>query len=247
MADASEYFRRAVTVLDGPAAQEEQAFALGTLLSQARPQDAFTLWHLLDRLPPESRPAVLRRLVKLVPAAAGVPRKRVLAGGTGGPRRALGQAGAGSDGPLAPLVGRPLTIDRTCDASRALERNLRRHVERASPAPTFQAGGIPSMQKITTFLTFNNQAEEAVNFYTSTFKNSKITSTSRYPEGIPGAGSLMTASFELDGQEFIALNGGPTFSFSQGFSLMVSCETQAEIDELWSKLTAGGKRSPAAG
>lgn len=97
------------------------------------------------------------------------------------------------------------------------------------------------MQKITTFLTFNNQAEEAVNFYTSTFKNSKITSTSRYPEGIPGAGSLMTASFQLDGQEFIALNGGPTFSFSQGFSLMVSCETQAEIDELWSKLTAGGK------
>jgi predicted 3-demethylubiquinone-9 3-methyltransferase (glyoxalase superfamily) len=97
------------------------------------------------------------------------------------------------------------------------------------------------MQKITTFLTFNNQAEEAGNFYTSTFKNSKITSTSRYPEGIPGAGSLMTASFELDGQEFIALNGGPTFNFSQGFSLMVSCETQAEIDELWSKLTAGGK------
>ena len=80
LADASEYFRRAVTVLDGPSAQEEQAFALGTLLSQARPQDAFTLWHLLDRLPPESRPAVLRRLVKLVPAAAGVPRKRVLAG-----------------------------------------------------------------------------------------------------------------------------------------------------------------------
>jgi predicted 3-demethylubiquinone-9 3-methyltransferase (glyoxalase superfamily) len=97
------------------------------------------------------------------------------------------------------------------------------------------------MQKITTFLTFNNQAEEAVNFYTAIFKNSKITSTNRYPEGIPGAGSLMTASFELDGQEFIALNGGPTFSFSQGFSLMVSCETQAEIDELWSKLTAGGK------
>jgi FecR protein len=80
LADASEYFRRAVNVLDGPSSQEEQAFALGTVLSQARPQDAFTLWHLLDRLPPESRPAVLRRLVQLVPAAAGVPRKRVLAG-----------------------------------------------------------------------------------------------------------------------------------------------------------------------
>jgi predicted 3-demethylubiquinone-9 3-methyltransferase (glyoxalase superfamily) len=98
------------------------------------------------------------------------------------------------------------------------------------------------MQKITTFLTFNNQAEEAVNFYTSIFKNSKITSTSRYPQGTPGlAGTLMTASFQLEGQEYVALNGGPTFSFSQGFSLMVSCETQAEIDELWSKLTAGGK------
>ena len=98
------------------------------------------------------------------------------------------------------------------------------------------------MQKITTFLTFNNQAEEAVNFYTSIFKNSKITSTSRYPEGSPApTGSLMTAGFELDGQEFVALNGGPTFSFSQGISLMVNCETQAEVDELWTKLTAGGK------
>ena len=69
-----------MTVLDGPSSQEDQAFALGTVLSQARPQDAFTLWHLLDRLPPESRPMVLRRLVQLVPAAASVPRKRVLAG-----------------------------------------------------------------------------------------------------------------------------------------------------------------------
>jgi predicted 3-demethylubiquinone-9 3-methyltransferase (glyoxalase superfamily) len=97
------------------------------------------------------------------------------------------------------------------------------------------------MQKITTFLTFDNQAEAAVNLYTSIFKNSKITSISRYPQGTPAAGSVMTAAFELDGQEFIALNGGPSFSFSQGFSLMVSCETQAEIDELWSKLTEGGK------
>jgi hypothetical protein len=80
LADAPEHFRRAVAVLDGPAGQEEQAFALGTVLSQARPQDAFTLWHLLDRLPVEARPAVLRRLVQLVPAAAAVPRARVLAG-----------------------------------------------------------------------------------------------------------------------------------------------------------------------
>jgi ferric-dicitrate binding protein FerR (iron transport regulator) len=80
LADASDHFRRAVTVLDGPASQEDQAFALGTVVSQARPQDAFTLWHLLDRLPPESRPAVLKRLVQLVPEARAVPRKRVLAG-----------------------------------------------------------------------------------------------------------------------------------------------------------------------
>jgi predicted 3-demethylubiquinone-9 3-methyltransferase (glyoxalase superfamily) len=102
------------------------------------------------------------------------------------------------------------------------------------------------MQKITTFLTFNDQAEAAVNLYTSMFKNSKITSTSRYPAGTPmPEGALMTAAFQLDGQEFVALNGGPTFSFSQGISLMVSCETQAEIDELWSKLTAaGGQEGP---
>ena len=98
------------------------------------------------------------------------------------------------------------------------------------------------MQKITTFLTFNNQAEAAVNFYTSIFKNSKITSTSRYPEGIPWPNGVADdRAFELDGQEFVALNGGPTFNFSPGISLMVNCETQAEIDELWSKLTAGGK------
>jgi predicted 3-demethylubiquinone-9 3-methyltransferase (glyoxalase superfamily) len=98
------------------------------------------------------------------------------------------------------------------------------------------------MQKITTFLTFNNQAEAAVTFYTSMFKNSKITSTTRYPEGTPvPAGTLMTAAFQLAGQEFVALNGGPSFSFSQGISLMVSCETQEEIDHLWGKLTDGGK------
>ena len=100
------YFRRAVTVLDGPSSQEEQAFALGTVLSQARPQDAFTLWHLLDRLPPESRPMVLRRLVQLVPAAAVVPRKRVLAGEQAARDAAVGPAGDGSHCPLAPLVGR---------------------------------------------------------------------------------------------------------------------------------------------
>jgi predicted 3-demethylubiquinone-9 3-methyltransferase (glyoxalase superfamily) len=99
------------------------------------------------------------------------------------------------------------------------------------------------MQKITTFLTYNNQAEEAVKLYTSIFKNSKITSTSRYGEAGPGAkGSVMTMAFEIDGQEFIALNGGPTFKFSQGISLTVNCETQAEVDEYWEKLSEGGQK-----
>jgi predicted 3-demethylubiquinone-9 3-methyltransferase (glyoxalase superfamily) len=101
------------------------------------------------------------------------------------------------------------------------------------------------MQKITTFLTFNNQAEEAVNLYTSTFKNSRILNTRRYGDAGPGPkGSLMTAEFELEGQRFMALNGGPSFRFSQGISLFVSCETQAEIDGLSAKLTAGGRQEP---
>jgi len=99
------------------------------------------------------------------------------------------------------------------------------------------------MQKITTFLTFNDQAEAAVKLYTSIFKRSKIVSTSRYGDAGPGPkGSLMSATFELEGQTFMALNGGPTFTFAQGISLFVSCETQAEIDELWEKLSEGGRQ-----
>ena len=98
------------------------------------------------------------------------------------------------------------------------------------------------MPKITPFLTFNDQAEEAANFYTTVFKNSKIVSSARYGDAGPGAkGSLMTATLSLDGQELLLLNGGPTFKFSEAISLFVSCETQAEVDEYWSKLTAGGK------
>jgi predicted 3-demethylubiquinone-9 3-methyltransferase (glyoxalase superfamily) len=98
------------------------------------------------------------------------------------------------------------------------------------------------MQKITTFLTYNNQAEEAMNFYVSIFKNSKIVSIMRYGEAGPGPkGSVMGASFILDGQEFMALNGGPYFAFSQGISLFVKCDTQEEIDEFWTKLSAGGE------
>jgi len=98
------------------------------------------------------------------------------------------------------------------------------------------------MPKITPFLWFNDQAEEAMNFYTAIFKNSKIGSVSRYGEGGPGPqGSVMTATFELDGQEFMALNGGPLFTFTEAISLFVNCETQAEVDELWTKLTEGGE------
>jgi predicted 3-demethylubiquinone-9 3-methyltransferase (glyoxalase superfamily) len=101
------------------------------------------------------------------------------------------------------------------------------------------------MQKITTFLTFNDQAEEAINFYTSVFENSKIASTTLYGEAGPGPeGTLMTASFELEGQEFMALNGGPSFTFSQGISLFVDCETQEEVDELWEKLSDEGEKGP---
>jgi predicted 3-demethylubiquinone-9 3-methyltransferase (glyoxalase superfamily) len=101
------------------------------------------------------------------------------------------------------------------------------------------------MQKITTFLTFNDQAEEAVNLYVSTFANSKIVSISRYGEGGPmPAGTVMTASFLLEGQEFMALNGGPQFSFADGISLFVNCETQEEVDELWEKLSEGGEKGP---
>ena len=94
------------------------------------------------------------------------------------------------------------------------------------------------MQKITTFLMFNNQTEEAVNFYVSIFKNSKILSMNRAGEG----GPVMGASFVLEGQEFSAFNGGPHFTFSDGISLFVSCETQKQVDDLWEKLSAGGEK-----
>ena len=100
------------------------------------------------------------------------------------------------------------------------------------------------MQRITPFLWFDNQAEEAAAFYTSIFKNSKIGSVSRYGDEGPGpAGTAMVVAFELDGQEFNALNGGPVFRFTEAISLLVNCETQDEIDDLWTKLSAGGEES----
>jgi predicted 3-demethylubiquinone-9 3-methyltransferase (glyoxalase superfamily) len=98
------------------------------------------------------------------------------------------------------------------------------------------------MPTITTFLTYDDQAEEAVQLYLSTFENGRIVTTSRYPEGGPApAGSVLSLTFELFGQTFIALNGGSSFSFAQGISLFVQCDTQEQIDRYWSKLTAGGK------
>jgi predicted 3-demethylubiquinone-9 3-methyltransferase (glyoxalase superfamily) len=98
------------------------------------------------------------------------------------------------------------------------------------------------MQKITPFLWFDNKAEEAMNFYVSVFKNSKVVGVSRYGDAGPGPkGSVMTATFELEGQRFIALNGGATFTFTPAISLFVNCETQQEVDDLWAKLSAGGR------
>jgi predicted 3-demethylubiquinone-9 3-methyltransferase (glyoxalase superfamily) len=99
-------------------------------------------------------------------------------------------------------------------------------------------------QKITTFLWFDKNAEEAAKYYVSLFKNSKILSVARFGDAGPGPkGSVMTVSFELDGQEFIALNGGPQFQFTEAISLLVNCDTQKEVDELWKKLSAGGEES----
>jgi predicted 3-demethylubiquinone-9 3-methyltransferase (glyoxalase superfamily) len=99
------------------------------------------------------------------------------------------------------------------------------------------------MQKITPFLWFDGKAEEAMNFYTSIFKNSKIGSLTRYGEGGPGPkGTVMTGRFELEGQEFMALNGGPQFKFTEAISLFVNCESQEEVDELWERLSQGGEK-----
>ena len=108
------------------------------------------------------------------------------------------------------------------------------------------------MQKITTFLWFNNNAEEAVKFYTSIFKNSKIGKISYYPESVAKAssrraGSIMTIAFKLNGQEFIAMTGGPQFKFTEAISLLVYCDTQAELDRYWKKLTSGGGKEVACG
>jgi predicted 3-demethylubiquinone-9 3-methyltransferase (glyoxalase superfamily) len=98
------------------------------------------------------------------------------------------------------------------------------------------------MQKITPFLWFDKNAEEAMNFYTSIFKDSKVKGVSRFTDAGPGPkGQAMVCSFELNGQEFLALNGGPNFKFTEAISFVVNCETQEEVDHFWEKLSAGGE------
>src|SRR2546428_13756624 len=98
------------------------------------------------------------------------------------------------------------------------------------------------MQKIVPFLWFNDQAEEAMKFYVSIFKNSKVVSVARYGDAGPGPkGTVMMATFQLEGQDFYALNGGPQYTFTPAISLFVNCETQEEVDELWNKPSQGGR------
>lgn len=100
------------------------------------------------------------------------------------------------------------------------------------------------MKKITPWLWFDGQAEEAAGYYTSIFKNSRILDIKRYPEGSPfPAGTAMTATFELEGQEFTGLNGGPEFKFNESISFYVDCKTQDEVDDLWERLSEGGEKS----
>ncbi len=99
------------------------------------------------------------------------------------------------------------------------------------------------MRKITPFLWFDGKAEEAMNFYTSIFKNSKVGDVTRWADAAPGPkGTVMSATFQLDGQDFFALNGGPQFKFNEAISLFVNCQSQAEVDELWEKLSEGGQK-----
>lgn len=101
------------------------------------------------------------------------------------------------------------------------------------------------MLRITPFLSFDNEAEEAAEFYTSIFPSSRITEIARYGSAGPRPeGMVMTVAFELDGEPFVALNGGPQFKFTEAVSFVINCETQEEVDEYWSKLSAGGEQGP---
>ena len=117
-----------------------------------------------------------------------------------------------------------------------------------TPALSKDQSPEPRKQKITTFLWFDNNAEEAANYYTSIFKNSRILNVARYPQGSPGPeGAVMTVDFELEGQNYIALNGGPHFKFTEAISLLVHCETQEEIDYYWEQFLADGGQESQCG
>jgi predicted 3-demethylubiquinone-9 3-methyltransferase (glyoxalase superfamily) len=117
-----------------------------------------------------------------------------------------------------------------------------------SGAATSRSKGIqPAAQKITTFLWFDNNAEEAVKFYCSVFKNSRILNTTHYGDVAGPKGTVMTVDFELDGQRFAALNGGPSFKFTEAISLVVNCDTQEEIDYFWEKLSSEGGQEVECG
>src|SRR5882672_2480269 len=145
------------------------------------------------------------------------------------------------------------------DKPRLHERRSTRHAARdprrnGSAPPESQLKDSPhgrgghAMQKITPFLWFDSNAEDAAKFYASVFPKSKIVTTTRYGPGGPGpAGSVMTVEFELDGQRFVGLNGGPKFKFSEAISFVVNVETQAELDALWDKLLQGGGRPDQCG
>ena len=111
-----------------------------------------------------------------------------------------------------------------------------------------KAAGEKGVQKITTYLWFNDQAEEAAQFYTSIFDNSRVVSVTRDEVGVGGPkGRAMVVQFQLEGQDFLALNGGPQFKFTEAISLLVNCETQAEVDRLWNKLIGGGGEESQCG
>ena len=104
------------------------------------------------------------------------------------------------------------------------------------------------MQKISPFLWFDSNAEEAANFYVAIFKDSKVLKIARYEEAGPGpAGSVMVVNFQIEGQDFIALNGGPLFKFTEAISFVINCQTQEEVDHYWNKLTAGGGQESQCG
>jgi len=118
----------------------------------------------------------------------------------------------------------------------------------ATSQALFMAEEVTHMQKITPFLWFNDNAEEAAKFYVSVFPKSRIVTTTRYGEAGPGpSGSVLTVEFELDGQRFVALNGGPKFKFTEAISFAVNCETQEELDKMWDKLLQGGGRPDQCG